>query len=62
MLESMVSKFKAEKSKFIVKILSLHTDLNRSPNEGLIRVPDRHALFPYLVESNKNARIKSIAL
>ncbi len=40
----------------------LHTDLNRSPNEGLIRVPDRHTLFPYLVESNKNARIKSIAL
>ena len=31
-------------------------------SRSLIRVPDRHTLFPYLVESNKNARIKSIAL
>ena len=43
-------------------ITILHTDLNRGPNEGLIRAPDRHALFPYPVESNKNTRIKSIAL
>ena len=31
----------------------LHTDLNRSPNQGLIRAPDRHALFPYPVPRGK---------
>lgn len=37
-------------------IITLHTDLNRSPNQELIRVPDRHALFPHPVKSRKTQR------